>query len=240
VRNRSPRVAQLVRCNDFAVQRVYRVELLTVGADPRLVSVAPVGGHFFYERLDVPTTIGAADRVELSQQSSLGLFKVVTKLDAIEEGQLSGLQNTSAVLAPSTYSPHRINLAAIRRLVALRAAPWPDVRRARLQLKLSHMEKDFVVRREFDTVFLGRLVKGTCSMSREGLVTFRRPAGARLPSSAASPRSLLQKGCCANWRRKERRKKNAAHTLGPQGHYFCCAINARKLCLVSPINLSPA
>jgi hypothetical protein len=42
---RSPGVAQPVLYEDFAVRRVNRVELLTVGADCRLVSVALVGGH---------------------------------------------------------------------------------------------------------------------------------------------------------------------------------------------------
>src|SRR5262249_60245309 len=44
MRQRSPGVAQSVLYEDFAVCRIDRVELLTVGADCRLVSVALVGG----------------------------------------------------------------------------------------------------------------------------------------------------------------------------------------------------
>ena len=42
---RSPGVAQPVPYEDFAVRRVNRVELLTVGADCRLVIVVLVGGY---------------------------------------------------------------------------------------------------------------------------------------------------------------------------------------------------
>jgi len=35
------------------------------------------------------------------------------------------------------------------------------------------MERDFVIWREFTTEFLGRVVKGSYSMSRDGLVTVR-------------------------------------------------------------------
>ena len=56
----SPRVAQPVLYEDFAVRRVNRVELLTVGADCRLVSVPLAGGYLRYERLNVPPAIGTA------------------------------------------------------------------------------------------------------------------------------------------------------------------------------------
>jgi len=58
---RSPRVAQPILYEDCAVCGVNRVELLTVGADRRLVIVALLGRHLlWYEHLNVPSTIGTA------------------------------------------------------------------------------------------------------------------------------------------------------------------------------------
>jgi hypothetical protein len=41
------------------------------------------------------------------------------------------------------------------------------------------MENDSVIWREFDAVFLGRLVKGAYSMSRDGFVTVKTTGGSK-------------------------------------------------------------
>lgn len=57
---KSPWIAQFVRCKNFTTRGVYRVELLTVGADYRLARVALVRAPVFDERINFPSTIGAA------------------------------------------------------------------------------------------------------------------------------------------------------------------------------------
>jgi hypothetical protein len=49
------------------------------------------------------------------------------------------------------------------------------------------MERDFAIWREFDAVFLGRLVKGNYSMSHEGLVTVKTPSGSKTTQLGGSP-----------------------------------------------------
>ncbi len=56
--DRSPWVAQPILCQNLAVRRINRVELLTIRADRRVVSVAVVGSHLWYGHLNVPPTIG--------------------------------------------------------------------------------------------------------------------------------------------------------------------------------------
>jgi hypothetical protein len=55
------------------------------------------------------------------------------------------------------------------------------------------MEKDFVTWREFDAVFLGRLVKGSYSMSRDGLVTVKTPSGTKTTQLGGSPAIFVAK-----------------------------------------------
>jgi len=49
------------------------------------------------------------------------------------------------------------------------------------------MERDFSIWRDFDAVFLGRLVKGAYTMSREGLVTVKTPGGSKTTQLGGSP-----------------------------------------------------
>jgi len=49
------------------------------------------------------------------------------------------------------------------------------------------MERDFIIWREFTTEFLGRTIKGSCSMSREGLVTVQTPHGSKTTQLGGSP-----------------------------------------------------
>jgi hypothetical protein len=55
------------------------------------------------------------------------------------------------------------------------------------------MEKYFVIWREFDAVFLGRLLKGSYSMSPEGLVTVRTPSGSKTTHLGRSPAIFIAK-----------------------------------------------
>jgi hypothetical protein len=55
------------------------------------------------------------------------------------------------------------------------------------------MEEDQIVWRELDAVFLGRLVKGFYSMSRDGLVTVRTPIGSRSTQLGGSPAIFVAK-----------------------------------------------
>ena len=55
------------------------------------------------------------------------------------------------------------------------------------------MERDFAIWREFDAVFLGRLVKGTYSMSHEGLVTVKTPSGSETTQLGCSPAIFVAK-----------------------------------------------
>ena len=55
------------------------------------------------------------------------------------------------------------------------------------------MEKDFVIWREFDAVFLGRLVKGSYSMSHDGLVTVKTPSGSKTTRLGGSPAIFVAK-----------------------------------------------
>jgi hypothetical protein len=55
------------------------------------------------------------------------------------------------------------------------------------------MEREFVVWREFDAVFLGRLLKGSYSMSPEGLVTVRTASGSRTAQLGGSPAIFVAK-----------------------------------------------
>jgi hypothetical protein len=66
------------------------------------------------------------------------------------------------------------------------------------------MERDFAIWREFDAVFLGRLVKGTFSMSHEGLVTVKTLIGSKATQLGNPPAIFVAKGCCANWLQKEK------------------------------------
>jgi hypothetical protein len=49
------------------------------------------------------------------------------------------------------------------------------------------MERDFIVWRELTTEFLGRVVKGSYGMSREGLVTVRTLRGSKTTQLGGSP-----------------------------------------------------
>jgi hypothetical protein len=55
------------------------------------------------------------------------------------------------------------------------------------------MERDFAIWREFDAVFLGRLVKGSYSMSPVGLVTVRTPSGSKTTQLGGSPAIFVAK-----------------------------------------------
>ena len=55
------------------------------------------------------------------------------------------------------------------------------------------MERDFSIWRDFDAVFLGRLVKGTYTMSREGLVTVKTPGGSKTTQLEGSPAIFVAK-----------------------------------------------
>lgn len=55
------------------------------------------------------------------------------------------------------------------------------------------MERDFAIWREFDAVFLGRLVKGTYSISREGLVIVKTPSGSKSSPLGGSPAIFVAK-----------------------------------------------
>ena len=55
------------------------------------------------------------------------------------------------------------------------------------------MERDFSIWRDFDAVFLGRLVKGTYTMSREGLVTVKTPGGSKTTQLGGSPAIFVAK-----------------------------------------------
>ncbi len=68
------------------------------------------------------------------------------------------------------------------------------------------MEGNFAIWREFDAVFLGRLVKGSYSMSPDGLVTVKSASGSKTAQLGGSPAIFVAKGCYANWLRKEKHK----------------------------------
>jgi hypothetical protein len=55
------------------------------------------------------------------------------------------------------------------------------------------MERDFAIWREFDAVFLGRLLKGSYSMSAEGLVTVRTPSGSKATRLGGAPAIFVAK-----------------------------------------------
>jgi hypothetical protein len=55
------------------------------------------------------------------------------------------------------------------------------------------MEKDVVFWRDLDAVFLGRLVKGSYSMSRDGLVTVKTPAGSKATQLGGYPAIFVAK-----------------------------------------------
>jgi hypothetical protein len=55
------------------------------------------------------------------------------------------------------------------------------------------MERDFALWREFDAVFLGRLVKGTYGMSHDGLVTVKTPGGSKTTHLGGSPAIFVAK-----------------------------------------------
>jgi hypothetical protein len=55
------------------------------------------------------------------------------------------------------------------------------------------MERDFSIWRDFDAVFLGRLVKGAYTMSREGLVTVKTPGGSKTTQLGGSPAIFVAK-----------------------------------------------
>ncbi len=55
------------------------------------------------------------------------------------------------------------------------------------------MEKEFVVWRDFDAVFLGRLLKGSYSMSQEGLMTVRTASASKTTQLGGSPAIFVAK-----------------------------------------------
>ena len=59
------------------------------------------------------------------------------------------------------------------------------------------MERDFSIWRDFDAVFLGRLVKGAYTMSREGLVTVKTPGGSKTTQLGGSPAIFVCKKAAA-------------------------------------------
>jgi hypothetical protein len=55
------------------------------------------------------------------------------------------------------------------------------------------MEREYVIWREFDAVFLGRLVKGSYSTSPQGLVTVRTSSDSKTTRLGGSPAIFVAK-----------------------------------------------
>ncbi len=56
------------------------------------------------------------------------------------------------------------------------------------------MEREFAVWRDLEALFLGRLLQGSYSMSRKGLVIVKTPSGIKTAELGGSPAIFVAKG----------------------------------------------